>query len=188
MARKCHSPSCTWMKIHRTVRDLNYKMGPWLVGRPLEEVQVVANQGGSHLLVVVAAGELEDQVAVEFGGGSGAGTSGGGGVGRFGSDNPGQGRKHGCDLIRMMIPISKGRPTNLPSHQDSRWQGRSHERANQRMVVNTLAQECDRVLLIPQLIETWLPSTCHIPKRGPSWVSIHWTGPRLNWRRCTRQG
>ena len=56
------------------------------------------------------------------------------------------------------------------------------------MVVNTSAQECDRVLLIPQLIETWLPSTCHFPKRGPSWISICWTGPRLNWRRCTRQG
>ena len=91
-------------------------------------------------------------------------------------------------MIRMMIPTSEGRPANLPSHQDSRWQGRSHERANQCMVVNTSAQECDRVSLIPQLIETWLPSTCHVPKRGPSWVSICWTGPRLNWRRCTRRG
>ena len=63
-ARKCHSPSCTWMKIHQTVRDLSYKMGPWLVERPLEEVQAVANQGGSHLLVVVAVGELEDWVAL----------------------------------------------------------------------------------------------------------------------------
>ena len=38
-------------------------MGLWLAERPLDEVQAVANRGGSHLPVVVAAGDLEDWVA-----------------------------------------------------------------------------------------------------------------------------
>ena len=38
-------------------------MSLWLVRRPLEEVQAVANWGGSHLPVIVVAGELEDRLA-----------------------------------------------------------------------------------------------------------------------------
>ena len=71
-------------------------------------------------------------------------------------------------MMWMTIPISKGRPTNLSSHQDSRWQGRSHERENQRMVVNTSAQEFDRVLFIPQLIETWLPLRVMSQREDPA--------------------
>ena len=120
------------------------------------------------------AGGLGGGGSANTSGSGGASTSGGGGIGGSRGDNPGWGRKRGRDDDDPDDdPIKRKKTSHLPSHQDSQWQGRSHRRANQCMVVNTSAQEYDRVLFILQLIETWLPSTCHIPKRGPSWVSIH---------------
>ena len=75
-----------------------------------------------------------------------ASTSGGGGIGGSGAmTQAGAESMAEMTMTRTMIPVRGGRPANLPSHQNTRWQGRSHGRANQRMVFNTSAQEFDRV-------------------------------------------
>ena len=114
--------------------------------------------------------------------------SGGGGIGGSGGDDPGWGKKRGRDDDPDNDP-NKRRKTSDPPKPPRRPMARKEPRKGRpHMVVNTSVQEYDRVLFTPQLIETWLPSTWHIPKKGPSWVTVHWTGPGLNWKRCTRQG
>ena len=83
------------------------------------------SSGGGKLGRKPSTGGSSSGGAGELGGGSvgsnssGAGTSGSGSVGGSRGDDPGRGRKHGRDDDPVMIPISEGRPTNLPSHQDS---------------------------------------------------------------------
>ena len=78
---------------------------------------VEVNRGRSHLLVVVAVGELEDReaaaVPAQVGGGS-ASTSGSSGIGGSGGDDPGRGRKHGRDDDDPDGDPSKRRKTSQP--------------------------------------------------------------------------
>ena len=113
-------------------------------------------------------------------GGSGTGGSGsvGGGVGRSGGDDPGLGRKLGRDDDDPDNDPNKMRKTSQPPKSPRQLMARKEPWKGQPMYGGQYRN----------LVETWLPSMCHVPKRGPSWVSVRWTGPKLNWRRCTRQG
>ena len=133
------------------------------------------SSGGSKPGRKPSTGGSSSRGAGGSGSGGGASTSGSGGIGGSRGDDPGQGRKHGHDDDLDDDPNKRG--------QSLRWQGRSHEKANQCMVVNTSAQECDGVFFIPQSIGTWLLCTFRRRRKEPSWGSEYWTGPKPSWRR-----
>ena len=85
----------------------------------------------------------------------------------------------------MMILTNEGRQVNLPRDQNHHWPGKSLEDQS-RMMASTSVQESGGLLTL-LLIGTWLLFTFQRKRKGPSWGNEYWTGPKLSWRRYTRQ-